>query len=179
MKLGEVIVSVTPSPAPIAFARWVLPAPRSPHRQMTSPARATRPRATPRAVVVSGVGLVRRRSSWVAARMTGRSDEPFEVTERDSGVRAVGQPDDPGLEMDAAREATRADRRDELALASRHRARADAHEIDRRRRDHEIRPVEDQHRRGGGDRDPRAPPSRANGPGRARERAPGGAPGGG
>src|SRR4051794_20071957 len=171
MKLGEVIVSVTPSPAPIAFARWVLPAPRSPHRQMTSPARATRPRATPRAVVVSGVGLVRRRSSWVAAGMTGRSDEPFEVTERDSGVRAVWQPDDPGLEMDAAREATRADRRDELALASGHRAGADAHEIDRRRRDDEIRPVEDQHRRVGGERGPGSRAGRAGGLGPARAAA--------
>ena len=31
-KLGELIVSVTPSPAPKPFANWVLPAPRSPTR---------------------------------------------------------------------------------------------------------------------------------------------------
>ena len=37
-KLGEVMVSVTPRPAPIALARCVLPAPRSPHRQIRSPA---------------------------------------------------------------------------------------------------------------------------------------------
>ena len=46
---GDVIVAVTPRPAPIALARCVLPAPRSPHRQMRSPAAARPPRAAGRA----------------------------------------------------------------------------------------------------------------------------------
>src|SRR4029079_16066082 len=73
MKLGEVIVSATPSPAPNAFARCVLPAPTSPHRQMTSPARAALARARPRADVAPGPGLTKARCWSVATDMVDRA----------------------------------------------------------------------------------------------------------
>ena len=59
MNDGDVIVSVTPRPAPNAFARWVLPAPRSPQRQIRSPGSAAVARAPPRAAVASGSGARR------------------------------------------------------------------------------------------------------------------------
>ena len=55
MNEGDVIVALTPRPTPIALARCVLPAPRSPHRQMRSPASATDPSARPSAR--RGVGV--------------------------------------------------------------------------------------------------------------------------
>ena len=74
MKLGEVIVSVTPSPAPNALARWVLPAPRSPHRQITSPAARRRRRARrPSAVVASGIGADEVTLESVAAVIVSRA----------------------------------------------------------------------------------------------------------
>src|SRR3954467_10414277 len=62
MKLGDVTVFATPRPAPNPFASWVLPAPRSPHRQIRSPGAATAASAAPSARVASGSWLVTIRS---------------------------------------------------------------------------------------------------------------------
>src|SRR4029079_18406250 len=86
-KLGEVMVSATPRPAPNALAKCVLPAPRSPHRQTRSPGSATRASARPRRLVASGSGQW---TTWVAGRTgdigtaegTGGAEPP---TDRQNG----------------------------------------------------------------------------------------------
>src|SRR5258706_11131202 len=57
-KLGELIVSLTPRPAPKPFANTVFPAPSSPHRHTTSPGSAAV--ARPAAIERVASGLVPR-----------------------------------------------------------------------------------------------------------------------
>src|SRR6185437_8422248 len=56
-KLGELIVSRTPRPAPKPLAKTVLPAPSSPHRHTTSPGWATVARRAAISRVASGLSL--------------------------------------------------------------------------------------------------------------------------
>src|SRR2546428_12033166 len=74
-KLGELIVSLTPSPAPKPFANTVFPAPSSPHRHTTSPGSAAV--ARPAAIERVASGLVLRRSMAgtlaVVARPPGKT----------------------------------------------------------------------------------------------------------
>ena len=70
-RLGELIVALTPSPAPKPFAKTVFPAPSSPHRHSRSPASATEARRAARACVTPG-SSTRRLSTSSRRRPTRR-----------------------------------------------------------------------------------------------------------
>src|SRR5258706_793106 len=98
-KLGELIVSLTPRPAPKPFANTVFPAPSSPHRHTTSPGSAAvaRPAAIER--VASGLVLRRSRAGTLAV-VTRPSGKALEVADRDRDGRAAAQADERRLQGD-------------------------------------------------------------------------------
>ena len=95
MKLGEVIVSATPRPAPKALARCVLPAPRSPHRQITSPGPATRRQRAAKGGRGGGIGQTSWRSRSVAAGIGPSVAEGVPVRPSDARRSARGRPAGP------------------------------------------------------------------------------------
>src|SRR5262245_4872920 len=113
MNVGELIVPLTPRPAPKPFANWVLPAPSSPQRQIKSPGSAAAASeapnrrvasasfvATDRSRSVGGIGVEGSRSGRRGRRerRSSASAEPLEVGQRDrDGPRAV-ELDPAGLE---------------------------------------------------------------------------------
>src|SRR2546423_6446910 len=129
MKLGELIVALTPSPRPKPFANTVLPAPRSPQRQIRSPATATAARRSPSAKVASGESLVRLRAwpdVWLAGSVEPRAEregatgsgEPLEVAQGHRDRRSIPEPHEPCLEDDAPTEAARAGKAGPAALGA-------------------------------------------------------------
>src|SRR4051794_1766000 len=105
-KLGELIVSRTPRPAPKPFANTVLPAPRSPQRHTTSPGSAATARRAAKSRVASGLELDHSSvdRSGLATRASGKA---LEVPDRHRHGRAATEPNERRLERDAGRKAAR------------------------------------------------------------------------
>src|SRR4051812_25389395 len=151
-KLGELIVSRTPRPAPKPLAKTVLPAPRSPHRQMTSPGSATEARLAANARVASGLVLTSCAigSTAGAARPSGK---PLEIAERDRDRRPPTEAHERGLERDAGGEPARPGETRPRALRARERTRADPDQVRCGRREEDARVVDHERRRVADDRD--------------------------
>src|SRR5579862_23563 len=157
MKLGEeTVVPVTPRPSPKPFATTVLPAPRSPHRQMTSPALATRPSRAPNAAVSAAESV--RRVSSDRARVGTRpsvpeSGEALEVAQGDGDRRSLAEADQASLEHHPGGEPARTGEAEPRALGAGERAGPDADEVAGRVGEVDVGIVDDEARRVGDDRD--------------------------
>src|SRR5512146_2507366 len=127
MKLGELTVPTTPRPRPKPFARTVLPAPRSPHRQIRAPGAARVARRAPGWKVSAGEVL------WGPTDRGGgvatSSGEPLEVAERHRDGRAITEAHEPGLGHDPAGEPPRPGEPDPLAFGAHERPGMDADQI--------------------------------------------------
>src|SRR5262245_53725409 len=145
-KLGELMVSRTPRPAPKPLAKTVLPAPSSPHRQTTSPGSATAARRAAKARVASGLVLVRctPRSTAGAGRPSGKA---LEIAERDGDRRAAAEAHEGSLERDPGREPARPGEPRPGAFSTGERTRSDTNHVRRGRRQEDARVVDDEGRR--------------------------------
>src|SRR5688572_21079412 len=102
-KLGELMVSRTPRPAPKPLANTVLPAPSSPHRHSTSPGRAAVASRAPSVRVASGLSLSQSSEASVAVA-TRPSGKAFEVADGDRDRRPATEAHERRLQRDARRE---------------------------------------------------------------------------
>src|ERR1035437_1282388 len=158
MKLGETIVSVTPSPAPKPLANWVLPAPRSPTRLIRSPGRATTASAAASACVAAASRVSTTRSGARPSIIGGgypiASDEALQIAHRDDrGSQVVAEANERCFEANPEPELVHPGRAEVAPLSAGVRPAPHPHPIGSDLRQRHVVHVEDEHGRVGHDRD--------------------------